>query len=137
MPKVSRVLETCLYVDDVERSAGFYERLFGFKALDRDARFCSLSVNDEAVLLLFRKGATTREIATEGGVIPPHDGNGSLHLAFSIAAEEYEPWKRQLENRAIPIESEVHWTRGGKSLYFRDPDDHLIELVTPGCWSIY
>ncbi len=26
---------------------------------------------------------------------------------------------------------------GGTSLYFRDPDGHLLELVTPGIWSIY
>ena len=22
-------------------------------------------------------------------------------------------------------------------LYFRDPDEHLLELVSPGCWAIY
>jgi hypothetical protein len=27
--------------------------------------------------------------------------------------------------------------RGGTSLYFRDPDDHFVELATPGLWSIY
>jgi len=25
---------------------------------------------------------------------------------------------------------------GGWSLYFRDPDRHLIELATPGTWSV-
>ncbi|PYU59508.1 MAG: glyoxalase, partial [Acidobacteria bacterium] len=29
------------------------------------------------------------------------------------------------------------WELGGWSLYFRDPDRHLIELATPGTWSIY
>ncbi len=27
--------------------------------------------------------------------------------------------------------------RRGASAYFRDPDRHLIELATPGVWSIY
>jgi len=31
----------------------------------------------------------------------------------------------------------VKWSRGGESLYFRDPDDHLVELATPGIWATY
>jgi len=27
--------------------------------------------------------------------------------------------------------------RGGHSIYFRDPDGHLLELATPGLWAIY
>jgi hypothetical protein len=37
----------------------------------------------------------------------------------------------------VSIESVVTWPRGGTSLYFRDPNDHLLELITPGVWSIY
>ena len=25
----------------------------------------------------------------------------------------------------------------GEALFFRDPDGHLLEVVTPGVWSIY
>jgi len=71
------------------------------------------------------------------GVIPPHDGNGNLHLAFSIAKNELDPWKNWLYNNNIKIESEYFWERGGTSLYFRDPDNHLLEMATPGLWSIY
>ena len=31
--------------------------------------------------------------------------------------------------------SVVVWEAGGRSLYFRDPDGHLLELATPGVWS--
>jgi catechol 2,3-dioxygenase-like lactoylglutathione lyase family enzyme len=34
-------------------------------------------------------------------------------------------------------EGACHEMRGGTSLYFRDPDGHLVELATPGLWSIY
>ena len=63
----------------------------------------------------------------------------SLHLflAFAVSAQELEPWERWLEQHHVVIESRVRWERGGQSIYFRDPDGHLLELVTPGCWAIY
>ncbi|MFN7992126.1 MAG: VOC family protein [Bryobacteraceae bacterium] len=137
MPEVTGVVETCLYVDDLERAARFYEEVFEFKRLIGDERFCALSVVDRTVLLLFRKGATLEPVPTPGGIIPPHDGSGQLHLALSIPAEAGDPWRQRLHDLGIAIESTVEWPRGGRSLYFRDPDRHLIELITPGCWSIY
>src|SRR5207245_914285 len=105
--------------------------------LTADARFCALSVCDRQVLLLFRQGASSTPSQTPGGVIPGHDATGSSHLAFSIAASELQDWERRLADEKIRIEGKVSWPRGGFSVYFRDPDGHLLELVTPGTWSIY
>jgi catechol 2,3-dioxygenase-like lactoylglutathione lyase family enzyme len=137
MPNLMGVLETSLYVDDLARSIQFYQSVLGFSKLIADQRFCALSVLDRQVLLLFKKGESTQPSVSPGGVIPPHDGDGELHLAFSIEAEEWEAWESWLLQNRVKIESKVHWDRGGRSLYFRDPDSHLIELVTPGCWAIY
>ena len=46
-------------------------------------------------------------------------------------------WERRLGELGIAIESTVKWERGGTSLYFRDLDHHLVELITPGCWAVY
>jgi catechol 2,3-dioxygenase-like lactoylglutathione lyase family enzyme len=86
MPEVTGVVETCLYVDDLERATRFYEDVCEFKKLIGDERFSALSVADRNVLLLFRRGATLESIPTPGGAIPPHDGAGQLHVAFSIPA---------------------------------------------------
>jgi len=137
MPTVGRVLETSLYVDRIDRSLAFYERLFGFPALVADDRFCALNVSDKQVLLLFRKGATTQPIRIPGGIIPPHDGSGETHLAFTIDRADEREWLDWLGAQNVEIESRVEWPAGGFSLYFRDPDGHLLELVTPGCWPIY
>jgi len=137
MPEVNGVLETCLYFDDLERGARFYEDLLGFRKLDSDARFCVFSIADRHVLLLFKRGGTLEPIAMPGGIIPPHDGSGHLHLAFSIATSELPAWEKHLAAKGIAIESKVRWLRGGWSIYFRDPEQHLVELVTPGCWPIY
>jgi len=134
---ITGVLETSLYVDDVARSADFYTRLLGFGRLDGDARFCALSVAGRHVLLLFLKGATLEPIQIPGGIIPPHDGSGNTHLAFSVPASDLDACDRKLVENAVAIESRVSWPRGGHSIYFRDPDNHLVELITPGCWAIY
>jgi catechol 2,3-dioxygenase-like lactoylglutathione lyase family enzyme len=137
MPAFGRVLETSLYVDDVARSMDFYRSVFELKPLVSDDRFCALNVSSQQVLLLFRKHGTTEPITIPGGIIPPHDGEGTTHLAFTMAAEDEAEWKEHLRAHNVPIESRVVWPRGGFSLYFRDPDGHLLELVTPGCWEIY
>jgi catechol 2,3-dioxygenase-like lactoylglutathione lyase family enzyme len=137
MPAIGCVLETSLYVDQLPRSIDFYQRIFGFDQLTADDRFCALNVSSRQVLLLFVKHGTTRPITIPGGIIPPHDGEGTTHLAFTITSEDEATWAEHLRAHNVTIESRVAWPRGGFSLYFRDPDGHLIELVTPGCWEIY
>jgi len=137
MPSIGRVLETSLYVAQLDRSINFYTSLFGFEKLVSDDRFCALNVRGQQVLLLFRKRATLEPMVFPGGILPPHDGDGQTHLAFSIAAEDEKEWTESLNAAGVPIESRVTWPRGGFSLYLRDPDGHLLELVSPGCWAIY
>lgn len=137
MPGVTGVLETALYVEDLERSVRFYKTVFDFETLESDERFSALNVAGRQVLLLFRKGGTTAPVKIPGAIIPPHDGTGHLHMAFSIASSELKHWEDWLREKGVAIESRGHWRRGGQSLYFRDPDGHLIELATPGLWSIY
>jgi catechol 2,3-dioxygenase-like lactoylglutathione lyase family enzyme len=137
MPEITGILETGIYVKDVADSAEFYQTLFGFEVMIQDERFCAMSVAEKHVLLLFRHGATLLPIEVPGGTIPGHDGSGQFHFAFSIPASAFAAWEERLAARHIPIESIVSWPRGGRSIYFRDPDSHLVELVTPGIWSIY
>src|SRR5262245_39461497 len=122
MPNVTGVLESSLYVQDLQRAVEFYRSVFGFEKLAFDARFCAFSVAGTQVLLLFEKGASNQPMPIPGGVIPPHDGDGSLHVAFSIPAADWEHWERKLQSNRIEVESVVEWPRGGRSLYFRDPD---------------
>jgi len=137
MAKLQGILETALYVEDLERSRIFYQTIFELATLFNDERLCAFNVADKQVLLLFLKGASTIPLETTGGTIPPHDGDGQLHLAFSISASELDEWEIRLKTMNVTIDSKVKWQRGGTSIYFRDPDKHLLELVTPGLWTIY
>jgi catechol 2,3-dioxygenase-like lactoylglutathione lyase family enzyme len=135
--KLSGVIETALYVDDLDRARAFYTDVLGLEPLTSDARFMAFDVGGRNVLLLFRRGATRETVHLPGGTIPPHDGNGPIHVAFAIAAGELPAWEKRLGEHDVAVEGRTDWPRGGKSIYFRDPDNHLLELVTPGVWTIY
>lgn len=125
-------METSLYVESAARSAEFYRRVFGFErlnpevTLNDDTRLCPLRAGDRSVLLLFKRGAT-----------PDTDATGAIHIAFGIARSDLRRWEDWLAQQGIAIESRKTWEYGGEAIYFRDPDGHLLEVVTPGVWSIY
>jgi len=137
VPKLARVLETALYVEDLETAARFYEGVLELPVLSSDTRFRAYDVGGDSVLLLFRKGATSETVHLPGGTIPPHDGEGRLHVAFAIAADELRGWEARLGQHHVAIEGRTRWPRGGESIYVRDPDQHLVEFATPGIWQIY
>lgn len=133
-----RIKETCLYVADLPRAVRFYTELFGYEVMTSDDRFAALAVGGQDVLLLFLQGGTIEPaVLPDGGVIPPHDGSGQNHLGLAIPVGELAEWESRLVECGIVVESRVGWERGGMSLYFRDPDGHLLELLTPGVWPIY
>lgn len=132
-PRVNGILETSLYVASAAHAAAFYQRVFGFEVIDFDGerldentRLCVMAAGDRDVLLLFKKGGT-----------PNTDAVGSIHVAFGIPRTDLGAWKQWLAEQGILIEEEKTWKYGGQALYFRDPDGHLLEMATPGVWSIY
>ena len=131
-PTVNGILETSLYVERPTRSVEFYRRVLGFELIapeediTDDTRLCAMRAGDRSVLLLFKKGGTRDTDAT-----------GAIHVAFAIGRAELEAWETWLGEQGIPIESRQKWKHGGQALYFRDPDGHLLEVVTPGVWDIY
>jgi catechol 2,3-dioxygenase-like lactoylglutathione lyase family enzyme len=136
-PLPSAILETCLNVEDLPRSRDFYASLFGYSVMQSDHRFCAFSVGGRQVLLLFVRGSDPQGTTLPFGTIPAHGTNGPAHVGFSIPSESLPAWQARLAERAISIESTLNWPAGGTSIYFRDPDGHLLELVTPGVWPIF
>jgi catechol 2,3-dioxygenase-like lactoylglutathione lyase family enzyme/GNAT superfamily N-acetyltransferase len=136
-PQVSHVLETSLYVSDLETSKQFYARIFGFSLMFENERMCAMEVPGSAVLLLFLHNASMHPGHVPGGIVPPHDGTGALHVCFAIPMASLDSWVSHLAAESVGIESTVTWPYGGTSLYFRDPDGHSVEIATPGLWKNY
>nr|WP_197998803.1 hypothetical protein [Gimesia aquarii] len=55
----------------------------------------------------------------------------------SIPFQTFCPKNHRRFDTVIGIESRVNWPRGGESIYFRNPDNHVVELATPGIWPIF
>ena len=131
IPMLGGLLEVALYVDDLERSSQFYQTLFGLKTIASDERLNAVGVGDHQVLLLCERTASASLS------LGAHDADGPQHVAFAIPASDLQLWETRLIQHGVTIEDRRTWSRGGMSVYFRDPDGHLIELATPGVWSIY
>ena len=137
MPKLDGILETAIHAEDMVRSRAFYEDVLGLEPIYSDNRLSAYEVAGRDVLLVFRKGTTQQPVALPSGTIPGHGGDGALHVAFAVGKDELDRWEAHLTSRGVAIEGCNDWSRGGRNIYFRDPDGHLLELATPGLWSVY
>ena len=133
MPKLNSLLEIVLFVEDIARSKTFYKEVIGLPQ-SRDGVFV---VAAGQLLLLAKHGTTDVPKQLPGGTIPTCGALGSQQVAFAVSAADFESWRTHLIEHGLADLSEVQWERGGRSLYFRDPDAHLLELATPGVWEVY
>jgi catechol 2,3-dioxygenase-like lactoylglutathione lyase family enzyme len=137
MPSLERILETAIHTDDMRRSRRFYEEVMGLKPMFADQRLTAYDAGGGSVLLVFLRGGSEEPVTLPGGTIPGHGAAGRLHFAFAVSPDQLSGWVERLHEHHIGIEARMDWPRGGKSIYFRDPDGHLLELATPGLWPIY
>lgn len=130
MKKITQIKETCLYVSDLGRTRDFYEKKLGLPLISlvegRHAFFRAGS----SVLLCFLPEVTKAEQK-----LPPHYAYGKQHIAFGTQPEEYQSWKKHMEEKSIPITHRQDWGNGRESFYFEDPDGHVLEIVPEGLWE--
>jgi catechol 2,3-dioxygenase-like lactoylglutathione lyase family enzyme len=125
-----RIFETVLYAEDLASAERFYQQALGLEVIERSSlavvfRCCG------GVLLLF----DPRRSAAPGRDLPAHGTSGAGHVAFAARPEDLEAWREQLRQAAIPIELEIEWPEGGRSIYFRDPAGNWVELAPPTIWG--
>jgi catechol 2,3-dioxygenase-like lactoylglutathione lyase family enzyme len=130
--RMQAIIETAIYVDDLQATETFYRTVLGLKVIGKEpGRHVFFQVGESNVLLAFLAEATL-----EGDQLPAHGATGPGHFALGIEAEAFDAWGKLLHGHGVAIEKEIEWTRGGKSIYFRDPAGNSVELVTPGVWGL-
>ena len=129
---IKAVIETAIYVDDLQAAETFYRTVLGLAVLGKESgRHVFFQVGEGQVLLVFLAEATLK-----GDPLPPHGTTGPGHVALGIEAEAFDVWRKLLQGHGVAIEKQMEWPRGGKSFYFRDPAGNSVELVTPGVWGL-
>ncbi|HME08412.1 MAG TPA: VOC family protein [Bryobacteraceae bacterium] len=141
MPNINGLLETGLFVENLARARDFYQRVVGLEMLRESEAGCVLVVAQGQLLLLISHQKARIPSKTQGGEVPACVGGageilGAGHVAFAIAEADLAQWRVRLESQGVQVLSEVAWEGGAHSLYFRDPDGHLLELATPGLWGL-
>ena len=113
-----------LKVNDPAASAAFYTRVLGFTLEGQDGPFTVLRVHDGLTLPL-----------------APWGTSGGEHLAFALSKAEFDATFTHIREAAIPYgdafdavgnqkgPGQESGARGmGHSVYFFDPDKHLLEI---------
>lgn len=106
---------------DKEGSAQFFSRIFGVSAPEPNGHFAQVHVN----------GDLSFDWDTR-------DGFESHHYAFVVTDQEFDEIFGRLKGESVRYGSgpnshqngEINTRRGGRGLYFADPDGHLMEIMT-------
>ena len=133
----SAILESALYVDDLDAAEAFYREALGLAVIAKVAGRHVFFRCGGGVLLLFNAEATRNPPPPDAKLpVPPHGMTGQGHLCFAADAGEIEAWKAALEGKGIAIEADFEWPNGGRSIYFRDPAGNSIEFAEPRIWGL-
>ncbi len=126
------VLETCLYVDDLDAAESFYAEVLGLRVVSQQPGRHVFFRCGSSMLLLFEPNASSREPSD----VPTHGAHGPGHVAFAVASDELDDWLSRLDDRNVTVEQHVDWPNGGRSIYIRDPAGNSVELATRNLWGI-
>jgi catechol 2,3-dioxygenase-like lactoylglutathione lyase family enzyme len=126
MTRITGVAEATLYVDDLDRATEFYTSVLGLLLTDSSDRARFLQTGRDSTLILFNAEAIRQRTSP----IPKHGSVGEGHVAFSVPVNELDDWRERLERLGVEIEHEQTWSLGSRSIYFRDPDNNSLELIS-------
>ncbi len=138
IPSLNQVIESCIYVDDLDAALPFYRDLLGLELVTAEMSRHLFFKCGNSMVLVFKPEATLQPgCRGEGHVeVPTHGAQGPGHLAFAVTEDELEVWRARFQEFNCPVEMEIEWPGGGHSLYVRDPGNNSIEVVTPKLWDL-
>lgn len=127
-----RVLETCVYADDLDAAFDFYSRVLELKLHSRAEGRHLFFHCGQGMVLVFNPAETETAHPDE---IPAHGSRGSEHICWAVERGDLPRWRERLIENGVAIEHEQTWENGARSIYFRDPAGNSLEFATPRLWE--
>jgi catechol 2,3-dioxygenase-like lactoylglutathione lyase family enzyme len=130
-PFTSGVSEIVLIVEDVARSAEFYENVVGLEPVSRTgdewAWFDTGAQQHQR--LAVHKGSLLHE---EHSPHPEGHRFGTVHFAFEVPRQRFDEAVEHVRSKGVPVygPTELNWMNA-TSYYFYDPDGNLLEFWSP------
>lgn len=120
------ILETCLYVDNLDVAEEFYSRIFGLKLHSKmEGRHVFFHCGEQMFLLFDPKNT--------GEHPAPHGAIGAGHVAFLMEPEDTFEWRKHLLKNDVEVIYESALPNGSpRNLFFRDPAGNLLEIIARG-----
>lgn len=130
-----RVLETCLYADDLVAAEAFYRDILGLELHSKVAGRHLFFKLEGSMLLIFNPQASAK-----AGDVPSHTGRAGGHACFAISDSELAAWETRLKAHGLSV-TRYTWANAegqsrGDSLYFTDPAGNVLELAPTSIWRL-
>lgn len=134
--KISGILETVLYADDLDAADAFYSGLLDLDKITRESERHVFYRCGDQMLLIFNPDITSAPPKPGSLPVPPHGARGPGHVCFRATPSEIESWRKRLKSAGVTIDSDFQWPGGGRSIYFRDPAGNCLEFAEPRIWGL-
>lgn len=128
---MAKLSYTILYVQDVSKSIGFYEKAFGFtrKFISPDNSYGELATGDTTLSFASIKLAVSN---LKNGFIESSNSNKPFAIEIGITTDNVEKlYNQAIKSGALAEMPATHKPQGQTVAYVRDPDGFLIEICTP------
>lgn len=133
---IKGILETALYVNDLDAAEAFYGELLGLEKVLRAADRHVFFRCGPGILLIFDPRQTIKPPPADALPVPSHGTTGAGHVCFRLSSAEIDLLTEKLNKAGITIESDFRWPNGARSIYFRDPAGNSIECAEPQLWGL-
>ncbi len=130
MKEVTKIKETCLYLNDLEGAKHFYSEKLGFEVISYVPGRHIFFRAGASVLLCFNPADSRAKVSP-----PAHFAEGNQHFAFEVHPQDYLPSKERIKKLGITIIDTLVWKSGQESFYFNDHEGNVLEIVPLGVWE--